>query len=145
MDVVWIDEKQEYLRNGTAYHCYAPPETKSQFRTQRHKSGKAWKVKYEAAVCAWAGPIYLRFITGTTGLETPYKVRTSVPRWADPDNSTLLACLPSCIQHLKLPASVAVAYAHNIETLPRSLHADALVVFNLLLIAHVLLAISVHD
>jgi hypothetical protein len=89
MDVVKIDEKQDYLRKGTAYHCYAPLETKSLFRTQRSKLRKASKVKYEAAVCAWAGPMYLKFIAGITGLETPYKVRTSVPLWADPDTSTL--------------------------------------------------------
>lgn len=78
LDIVWIDEKQEYLRNGGTYRCYAPFGTRSMQREGKIKLGKAEKVKYEAAVSAFAGPIYIELTSGTTGLKTGCKVRIAL-------------------------------------------------------------------
>lgn len=74
-DVVWIDEKQEYLKAGGKYRCYAPHGVKSMQRASDVKLGRAAKVKYEAAVSGFAGPVYFKFITGTSGLSTGSRVR----------------------------------------------------------------------
>lgn len=86
--VVWIDEKQEYLRKGGKYHCYAPPSVTSFIRETDAPLGKCPKLKYEAAVAGFCGPLYFRAITGTTKLNRGYRVRT-VPSSADLDPALL--------------------------------------------------------
>lgn len=75
-NVVFLDEKQEYLREGGTYRCYGPPEKKSFQRETDQALGKASKLKYLAAVSGFAGPLYLKAVTGTTNLKKGYKVRT---------------------------------------------------------------------
>lgn len=95
--VVWIDEKQEYLHSGGTYKCYAPPDTKSMQRAAKTHLGKSERVKYEAAVSAFAGAVYFTFVTGTTGREQHFMVRTFVPRWRHLDPPLLVALLPCLI------------------------------------------------
>jgi hypothetical protein len=78
---VWIDEKKEWLRTGGTYWCYAPAGTKSFTRSSATTLSKAFKYCYIAAVCAHIGPVFLSSITGTTGKQTNYRVRTSNPLW----------------------------------------------------------------
>ena len=95
-NIVWIDEKTEWLRPSGSYRCYAPPGTGSFAREGSAPLGKAPKLKYEAAVCGWAGPLYFKAITGTTGLQQGYRVRT-VPLGADLDPPRHASCLPCCV------------------------------------------------
>lgn len=78
--IVWIDEKQEYLRKGGTYRCYAPFGMKSFLRESKAPLGKCPKLKYEAAVAGFCGPVFFKAITGTTGAQFGYKVRTVPPR-----------------------------------------------------------------
>lgn len=94
--IVWIDEKTEWLRASGSYRCYAPPGTASFARESSMPLGKAQKLKYEAAVCGWLGPLYFKAITGTTGLQQGYRVRT-IPPWTDLDPPCRASCLPCCI------------------------------------------------
>ena len=94
--VVWIDEKQEYLRAGGTYKCYAPVGVKSMQRGSSVKLGKSEKVKYEAAVSGFGGAILLQFVTGTTGREQWFPVRTSVPTPRHLDPAALVA-RPPCL------------------------------------------------
>ena len=86
--VVWIDEKAEYLRPSGSIQCYARPGAVSFARSSSAPLGKAPKLKYEAAVAAWCGPLYFKAITGTTGLSLGYRVRT-IPSRADFDPALL--------------------------------------------------------
>lgn len=79
--VVWIDEKQEYLKAGCTVRVFAPVKWKSFQREDTQELEKAEKFKYEAAVSAFCGPIYFNAITGTTGLPLQYKVRVLIFRY----------------------------------------------------------------
>jgi hypothetical protein len=76
MYVIWIDEKTEWLTSKGTYHCYAPVGMKShQVESDRELSEKD-KVKWQAAVGAQMGALYLDFIAGTTGKKPRNPVRT---------------------------------------------------------------------
>lgn len=76
LHVVWIDEKQEYLKEQQLYRCYGPYGRRS-FQVESPSTlSEAPKIKYEAAVSAFAGPLYLRCVSGTTGYDSGYVVRT---------------------------------------------------------------------
>ena len=75
---VWLDEKAEYLKVVCTYKCYAPDTAESVQREATEPLRKARRVRYTAAVCALIGPVYLKFTTGTEGIDRGYKVCTPV-------------------------------------------------------------------
>lgn len=101
LNVVWIDEKQEYIKLGGKYACYAPDGVVSFQREYSDYIAKASRVKWIAATSARLGCPYFDLITGTTDMETGYKVRTRtcVPAWADPHTALRIcrALPPRCI------------------------------------------------
>jgi hypothetical protein len=110
--IVWIDEKQEYLRKGGTYHCYAPPGVDSFICETDAPLGKCPKLKYEAAVAGFCGPLYFRAITGTTKLNRGYRVRT-VPSRAHLDPARARARRPCCIQDLHFLLTVSLRNAQD--------------------------------
>ena len=95
--VVWIDEKSEWLTEQGIYRCYAPLDMESHQVEGSKPLGKSKKVAYIAAVSGWAGPLYLNFTSGTTGIPEDYTVRTCVPPGADLDPPASVACAPGCV------------------------------------------------
>jgi hypothetical protein len=144
--VVWIDEKQEYLHSGGAYHCYAPPDVKSMQRACEVKLGKSQKVKYEAAVSAFGGAIFFTFITGTTGREQFFLVRTFIPLRRHLDPSRWAARPPCLLQELFLHTRVLVADAQDTKLLPgcrsAGAHVRARLAMVVFLVRAVLLAVD---
>ena len=110
--IVWIDEKQEYLKGYGTYRCYAPAGMKSFQCASNSPLGKSPKLKYEAAVCAWAGPLYFKAITGTTGLALGYRVRTA-PAGADLNPAFCCPCTPCCVQNVHLLAAICLRNAQD--------------------------------
>ena len=131
-NVVWIDEKQEYLSPGGTYRCYAPRKMKSFQRADLNDFSSKDRIKYEAAVNARLGPIYLSFITGTTGMPKRFKVRTIVPAPADPHATLSAAQCPSLVYAIQLAAGIFAANAQYVETKLCCKLADPLVALNLL-------------
>jgi hypothetical protein len=75
LHVVWIDEKQEWLtKAGRKYTCYAPVHTSSITRESEQPLSTKFKIKYNAAVSAFGGALFLKFITGTTGFTEEWQV-----------------------------------------------------------------------
>ena len=147
--IVWIDEKQEYLKKGGTCRCFAPPGVSSFIRETDQPLGKCPKLKYEAAVAGFCGPVYFRAITGTTKLARGYRVRT-VPRRADFDPTCRRARRPCFIQDLHLVAAVSLGNPENTVALLGSPHANplvrlALLVAILLLADEVMRAIPVDE
>ena len=148
--VVWIDEKQEYLHHGGTYRCYAPPGVKSMQRETPIKLGKSEKIKYEAAVSAFGGACYFEFITGTTGLEKAFEVRTFIPLWRYLGPTLVVAQPPCLVQQLALDVHVLVGDAQHAEVLLCGGAADAQVRSDLLavglwLVRPMLLAVDEHE
>ena len=85
---VWIDEKKEWMRGGGQYRCYGPCDMGSYQVESEEPLGKSQWVKYEAAVSAWGGPLYLELITGTYGLKSQYQVRRLAPSFQHGDTLT---------------------------------------------------------
>ena len=112
--VVWIDEKQEDLRCGGSYRCYAPHDMKSFQREDLDNLPKKFKVKYEAAVSAVLGPVYFNFISGTTGKPKKYKARTLVPPPADHRLACWGPCLPRSVNGLHLLAGILATDAQRV-------------------------------
>ena len=129
--IVWIDEKQEYLRKGGTYRCYAPPGMTSFISETDQALGKCPKLKYEAAVAGFCGPVYFKAITGTTKLNQGYRVRT-VPRRTDFDPTCRRARRPCFIQDLHLVAAVSLCNPENTVALLGRPHADPLVLHALI-------------
>jgi hypothetical protein len=78
LHVVWIDEKQEWLTKvGRKYTCYAPVDARPITRESEEPLSTKFKIKYNAAVSAFGGAIFLKFITGTTGFAEEWQV--SIP------------------------------------------------------------------
>jgi hypothetical protein len=86
--IFWIDEKQEYLSNSS-YECYADDDDSSYTVESHNALGKSAKIKYIACVNTFMGPVYFAIITGTTGYDSGYTVRTSLPplRYSHPPAS----------------------------------------------------------
>jgi hypothetical protein len=120
---VWIDEKTEYLKPAGYLRCYAPAGATSFARSGNAPLGKAPKLKYEAAVCGFAGPLYFKAITGTTDLALGYRVRT-VPSRTDFDPAFGRACAPCCIDHSQLDASIRLCNAQDAVSCGGGLGAD---------------------
>jgi hypothetical protein len=93
---VWIDEKAEWLVPHRIYRCYAPDDKKSFCRMGEVDQRHTEKIKYEAAVCAWAGPLWFKFVGGTSGREQPFRVRTVIPAGRHP-HPTSIAPRPPCL------------------------------------------------
>jgi hypothetical protein len=100
---VFLDEKKAVMKSFV-HRCYAPPGRRS-FQVEAHESLSEMfrtKVCYIGAVCAaCGGAVYFEATSGTTGLYTGYRVRTSVPspRNNHPSSarsSVLCLCPSSC-------------------------------------------------
>lgn len=124
--IVWIDEKQEYLKRGGLYHCYAPPGMTSFIRETDAPLGKCPKLKYEAAVAGFCGALYFRAITGTTKLKRGYRVRT-VPSSAHFDPASLRSRGPCFVQDLHFLSPVRLCNAQHAVALRCCPLADSLV------------------
>jgi hypothetical protein len=78
---VFLDEKKAIMKSFV-HKCYAPPGVRS-FQVEAHETLSEMirtKVCYIGAVCAaCGGAVYFEATSGTTGLYTGYRVRTSVP------------------------------------------------------------------
>lgn len=76
IDRVFIDEKKEHIQAGSKLRCYAPANMKSFIRHADQGLQDKYAFKYAAAVAPFCGPVHLEAITGTTGLNKGFKVRT---------------------------------------------------------------------
>jgi hypothetical protein len=78
--IVWVDEKKE-ARGSYTYRCVAPDDMPSHWegRDTTDSAMHAHVLAYIAAVCGVLGPVYLQFITGTSGKPLEFMVRTAVP------------------------------------------------------------------
>jgi hypothetical protein len=76
--IVWIDEKTEHLFQCN-YRCYAPDDMQSYAVAAPYKLRDNSKIRYLAGVSAYIGPAYIDLISGTTGFDSAFTVRTCIP------------------------------------------------------------------
>lgn len=75
--IFWIDESHIYIV-PKGQRVYAPPEASLVLEDERLERDfrKVIKLRFYCVVNAVLGPVYMKFVTGTTGLKTGYKVRS---------------------------------------------------------------------
>ena len=75
--------------SNSSYECYADDDDSSYTVESHNALGKSAKIKYIACVNAIMGPVCFAIITGTTGYDSGYTVRTSLPplRYSHPPAS----------------------------------------------------------
>lgn len=78
-DVIWIDEKTEWVHGNRTYICYAPDDAEHETREGIMKFGMQKRMRYMSAASARFGPVYFAKVSGCDGYETPFEVRTCVP------------------------------------------------------------------
>jgi hypothetical protein len=97
MNVVWIDEKVEWLTPHHIYRCYAPDSWRSFSRRGETPFKCREKVKYEAAVSAWTGALFFSFVGGTSGRQQIWPVRTIVPAWRHQHPAFIVSAAPCLV------------------------------------------------
>jgi hypothetical protein len=75
-DVVWIDEKTEWVHGNRTYRCYAPDDATHIVRAGIMKFGEKKRIRFMSAASARLGPIYFAKVSGSSGYKTPFEVRT---------------------------------------------------------------------
>lgn len=78
-DVVWIDEKTEWVHGNRVYKCYAADDAEHIVRHGIMCFGEKKRLRWVSAVSARLGPIYFAEVSGSSGYQTPFEVRTCVP------------------------------------------------------------------
>jgi hypothetical protein len=76
--IFWIDEKHEYMAH-TGYSCYGPDDAESYCVESHDVLGRAKKIKYIACVNGMIGPVYFALVSGTSGFDSGFMVRTHIP------------------------------------------------------------------
>lgn len=135
---VFFDEKKGFLRPGGKLRCYAPADTKSYIRESDKELNEKGAFKYAAAVAGFCGAVHLQLVTGTTGLNKGYKVRTCVPLRRHPDPARAGAArmqLPCFTDDLHLLWPILLCNAQHVKAICSCLHADVPVCADLTVIA----------
>lgn len=79
LNIVWIDEKTEWVHGNRTYICYADDDAKHIVRQGIMRFGEKKKMRWVSACNARLGPIYFEPISGSDSYETPFEVRTCAP------------------------------------------------------------------